>query len=336
MAHDTTTNRTKTLRAPVALTVLAALGLAAICAGASAQTGYPNRPVRLIVPLAAGGGMDTITRALAAKLTEPLGQTVVVDNRGGGGGAVGAELAAAAPPDGYTLLMMSASAVIRPLMYQGSRYDITRDFAAVSQVTTQPYVLTVNPVVPAKSVQELISYAKANPGKLNYASSGQGGIIHLTSELFNRAAGIKTVHVPYKGIGAAYPDILAGNVQMVFASIVSVLPHLKAQRLRSLAVSGARRAKNLPDVPTMNEAGVKGFAVANWYGLVAPARTPQPIVARLNRDVVKVIHDPDLNQRYAADGAEGVGSTPQQFAAHIKAENDKWGKLIRETGIKGD
>ncbi|HEV7800112.1 MAG TPA: tripartite tricarboxylate transporter substrate-binding protein, partial [Burkholderiales bacterium] len=247
-----------------------------------------------------------------------------------------AELAASAPPDGYTFLMMSASAVIRPLMYEGTRYNIVRDFSAISQVTTQPYVLTVNPAVPAKSVQELIAYAKANPGKLNYASSGQGSIIHLTSELFNRAVGIKTVHVPYKGIGAAYPDILANNVQMVFASIVSVLPHLKAQRLRALAVTGGRRAKGLPEVPTASEAGAKGFVVANWYGLVAPARTPPAITERVSRDIVKVVNDPDLAQRYAADGAEGVGSTPPQFAAHIKAENDKWGKLIRETGIRGD
>jgi tripartite-type tricarboxylate transporter receptor subunit TctC len=221
-------------------------------------------------------------------------------------------------------------------MYQGSRYNVARDFTAVSQVTTQPYVLTVNPAVPAKTVQELIGYAKTNPGKINYASSGQGSIIHLTTELFNRAAGIKTVHVPYKGIGAAYPDILANNVQMVFASIVSVLPHVKAQRLRALAVSGSRRSKSLPEVPTISEGGVKGFAVANWYGLVAPAKTPAAIVEHLNRDVVRVVHDPELAQRYAADGAEGVGSTPQQFAAHIKAESEKWGKLIKETGIRGD
>jgi tripartite-type tricarboxylate transporter receptor subunit TctC len=313
-----------------------ALLLGTLATGAAAQGTYPQRPVRLIVPLAAGGGMDTITRALAARLTESMGQTVVIDNRGGGGGTVGAELAASAPPDGYTLLMMSATAVIRPLMYENTRYDIARDFVAISQVTSQPYVLTVNPAVPAKSLQDLISFAKTNPGKLNYASAGQGSIIHLTNELFNRVAGVKTVHVPYKGIGAAYPDILANNVQMVFASIVSVLPHLKGQRLRAVAVTGPSRSKSIPEVPTANEAGAKGFVVTNWYGLVAPARTPQPIVERLNRDVMKVVHDPELAQRYAADGAEGVGSTPQQFASHIKAEHDKWAKLIKETGIRGD
>ena len=321
---------------PLMTRALAALALACTAGAAGAQANYPQRPVRLIVPLAAGGAMDTVTRALAQKLTEAMGQSFVVDNRGGGGGAVGAELAAAAPPDGYTLLMMSASAVIRPLMYEGSRYNIARDFIAISQVTTQPYVLTVHPSVPAKSMQELVAYAKTNPGKLNYASAGQGSIIHLTTELFNRAVQIKAVHVPYKGIGAAYPDLLAGNVQMVFASIVSVLPHLKTQKLRALAMTGPSRSKSLPDVPTASEAGAKGFAVTNWYGLVAPTRTAPAIVERLNREVVKVVHHPDLAQRYAADGAEGVGSTPQQFAAHIKAENEKWGKLIRETGIKGD
>ena len=313
-----------------------ALVLAGASTGAWSQAGYPQRPVRVIVPLAAGGAMDTVTRALAQKLTDALGQSFVVDNRGGGGGSVGAELAAAAPPDGYTLLMMSASAVIRPLMYEGSRYDIARDFTAISQVTSQPYVLTLNPAVPAKSMQELVAYAKANPGKLNYASSGQGSIIHLTTELFNRAVAIKTVHVPYKGIGAAYPDLLANNVQMVFASIVSVLPHLKTQRLRALAISGPSRSKSLPDVPTVSEAGARGFVVTNWYGLVAPTRTPATLLERLNRETVKVVHHPDLAQRYAADGAEGVGSTAPQFAALIRAENDKWGRLIRETGLRGD
>ena len=314
----------------------AAAVLVAATGAAFAQAGYPQRPVRVIVPLAAGGSMDTVTRALAQKLTDAMGQSFVVDNRGGGGGAVGAELAAAAPPDGYTLLMMSASAVIRPLMYEGSRYNIARDFTAISQVTSQPYLLTVHPSVPSKSMQELVAYAKANPGKINYASSGQGSIIHLTTELFNRAVAIKTVHVPYKGIGAAYPDLLANNVQMVFASIVSVLPHVKTQRLRALAISGPARSKIVPDVPTVSEAGAKGFAVTNWYGLVAPTRTPQPILDRLSRETIKVVHHPDLAQRYAADGAEGVGSTPQQFASHVKAENDKWGRLVRETGIKGD
>ena len=316
--------------------IIAAALLAACTTFAAAQGNYPERPIRLLVPLAPGGGMDTIARALSLKLTEGLGQSVVIDNRGGGGGTVGTELAASAPPDGYTIMMMSTTAVIRPLMYANTRYDLARDFAAISQVTTNPYVLAINPSVPAKSVQDLIAYAKANPGKLNYASAGQGSLIHLASELFNIAAGIKTVHVPYKGIGASYPDLLANHVQMVFASIVSIQPHLRTQRMRALAVTAPQRAKSMPDVPTVAESGVKGFVVTQWYGLLAPARTPRPIVDRLNREVVKVIHDPDLAQRFASDGAEGVSSTPQQFAAHLKAEHAKWSKVIKETGIRGD
>jgi len=297
---------------------------------------YPTKPVRFIVPLAAGGGMDTVARGLAQKLGESLGQAIVVDNRGGGGGSIGAEMAVAAAPDGYTVIMMSATAVIRPLMYQKTGYDLARDFVPVSQVTAQPYVLTVHPSLPIKSVRELVAYAKANPAKLNYASAGQGSLIHLASELFNSTAGIKTVHVPYKGIGAAYPDLIAGHVQMVFASIVSVQPHVRAQRLRALAVSSAQRAKAQPDWPTVAEAGIPGYAVTQWYGVFVPARTPRAIVERLNREIVKTVHEPDLTGRFAADGAEAVGSARQEFAAHIRAEHDKWSKVIRATGIKGD
>ena len=310
------------------------LGALAAQAQDSKQT-YPTRPIRFIVPLAAGGGMDTVTRALALKLSDQLGQSVVVDNRGGGGGSVGADLAMQSASDGYTIIMMSATAVIHPLMYR-SRYELQRDFIPVSQVTTQPYVLVVNPGVPAKSVQELVAYAKANPGQLNYASAGQGSLIHLASELFNSAAGIKTVHVPYKGIGAAYPDVFAGNVQMIFASIVSAQPHIRAQRLRALAVTGASRATTQPDLPTVAESGVKGYAVTQWYGVFAPVKTPRAVVDRLNKEIVGAAQHPELAKRFASDGAEAVGSSREQFAAHVKAETGKWTKVIKETGIRGD
>jgi len=198
-------------------------------------------------------------------------------------------------------------------------------------------VLTANPSVPVKSTRELIAYAKANPGKLNYASAGQGSLIHLTTELFNLSAGVKTTHVPYKGIGAAYPDLIAGHVQMVFASIVSVQPHVRSNRLRALAVSSAKRAKAQPDWPTVAESGgLKGFGVTQWYGTFAPAGTPRAIVDRLNREIVKAAHDPELASRFAADGAEAAGSSQQAFAAHVKEENEKWSRVIRDTGIKGD
>ncbi len=302
---------------------------------APAQT-YPSRPVRLMVPLAPGGGMDTIARGIAQKLTEGLGQSVVVDNRGGGGGAIAAELVARSAPDGYTLIMLSSTSVIHPIMYKGARYDVFRDFAPVSQATTQPYIIVVHPALPIRTVAELIAYAKANPDKLNYASSGSGSLIHLTGELFKSLTGISMVHVPYKGIGAAYPDLIAGQIQLTFASIISGLPQIRAQRLRAVAVTGAQRAKSAPDVPTVAEAGVPGFAVMNWYGVLAPAGTPRPLVDRLHREIVKVLRQPEVLARIEHDGAEAVGSSPQQFAAHIKAEHEKWSRVIRQAGIRGE
>ena len=301
---------------------------------AQAQS-YPNRPIRLIVPLAAGGAMDTIARGVGARLADSLGQTIVVDNRGGGGGTIGAELVAAAAPDGYTLIMMSATSVIRPLLYS-ARYEMVRDFAPISQVSAQPYLLVVHPSIPAKTVQELVAYAKASPGKLNYASAGQGSIIHLATELLRVQTGTRMTHVPYKGMGAAYPDLIAGNVQIALASIVSGQPHVRAGRLRGIAVTGPKRSKSSPEFPTLAEAGVKGYAVTNWYGLLAPAKTPRPIVERLHQDVVLVLQQPDVLKRFAADGAEAVDSTPKEFAAHINAESGKWAKVIKEAGIKGE
>ena len=296
---------------------------------------YPTRPIRLIVPLAAGGAMDTIARGVGAKLTDNLGQTVVVDNRGGGGGTVGAGLAKTADADGYTLIMMSATSVIHPLLYK-ARYDITRDFAPISQVTTQPYVIVVNNALPIKSVSDLVAYAKANPAKLNFASSGNGSLIHLTGELFKIATGTNLTHIPYKGIGAAYPDLIAGNIQLTFASIISGLPHIRAQRIRALAVTGAKRAKAAPELPTVAEVGVKGFSVSQWYGVFAPAKTPRAIVDKVHDEIVKALPQPEVGARLAADGAEPVGSTPQDFSAHVREEREKWAKVIKQTGIKGD
>ena len=296
---------------------------------------YPTRPIRLIVPLAAGGAMDTIARGVGAKLTDSLGQTVVVDNRGGGGGTIGAELVAAAAPDGYTLIMMSATSVIRPLLYP-ARYEMFRDFAPISQVSAQPYLLVVHPSIPATTVQELVAYGKANPGKLNYASAGQGSIIHLATELLRVQTGTRMVHVPYKGMGAAYPDLIAGHTQIALGSIVSAQPHVRSGRLRGIAVTSPERAKSSPDIPTIAESGVKGYAVTNWYGVLAPAKTPRPVIERLHREIVAVLQQPDVTKRFAADGAEAVHSTPKVFAAHIKAESQKWSGVIKEAGIKGD
>lgn len=321
------------------MTALATLGaalLAALVAAAPAPAqSYPERPIRLIVPLAAGGAMDTIARALGAKLGEALGYGVVVDNRGGGGGTIGAEFAAAAAPDGHTLIMVSATSVIRPLLYP-ARYDLARDFAPVSQVSAQPYLLVVHPSVPAKSFSEFVALARSNPGQFNYASAGQGSIIHLATELLNQRSGMRTVHVPYKGMGAAYPDLLAGHVQFALGSIVSSQPHARAGRLRALAVTSPQRSSSSPEVPTIAESGIPGYAVTNWYGVLAPARTPRNRIERLHREIAAVLRQPDTIKRFSADGAEAVGSTPAQFRAHLEAEIRTWTQVVRSAGIKGD
>ena len=310
-----------------------ALALAACTAATAAD--YPSRPIRLVVPLAPAGGMDTIARGIAIKLTEYLGQSVVIDNRSGGGGVIGVELVAHSAADGHTLLMMSSTAAIYPLMYKAP-YDLMRDFTAVTQVTVQPYVIVINPAVPVKSVAELIAYSKANPGKLNFASSGNGSLIHLMTELFKSMTGAQMVHVPYRGVGAAYPDLLGGHIQLVFASSISAMPLIQAQRLRALAVTGAKRAKALPELPTVIEAGVPGFVVNQWYGVLAAAGTPKAIVERLNREINKTLQVPEVLARFAADGAEAAGGSPQQLAAHIKAESEKWARVIKQAGIHGE
>ena len=308
---------------------------ATLCAAQVQAQEYPTRPIRLIVPLAPAGGMDTIARGIAQKLTESLGQSVVVDNRSGGGGVIGVETVAHSTPDGYTLLMMSATALIYPLMYK-AKYDIARDFAPIVQVTTQPYVIVVNPNVPVKSVAELIAYAKANPSKLNFASSGNGSLIHLMTELFKSSTGAQMTHVPYRGIGAAYPDLLGGQIQLIFASSISAMQLIHAGRLRALAVTGAKRAKALPELPTVIEAGVPGFVVNQWYALLSSTGTPRAITERLNRDTNKALTYPDVIARFTADGAEAAGGTSQMLAAHIKSEREKWAKVIKDAGIRGE
>ncbi|MGH8620997.1 MAG: Bug family tripartite tricarboxylate transporter substrate binding protein, partial [Burkholderiales bacterium] len=277
---------------------------------------YPTRPLRVLVPLAPGGGMDTVTRALAQGLTDSLGQTVVVDNRPGAGSQVALEILSEAAPDGHTLMMLSATTVIYPMLYQ-SRFDIVRDFAPVSQVTAQGYALVVHPSLPAHSVLELVKHARANPGKLNYASSGIGSPIHMTTELFQIATGTQMVHIPYKGLGAAYTDLVGGRVDLSFATIISSQPHIRAGRLRVLAVSPPKRAPALPDTPTLIEAGVPGVAVVNWYGLIAPRGTSKAVLERVATETIKAVQGPEMKKRLVADGSEGVGTRPAEFAAHI-------------------
>ena len=311
------------------------LGLMNLATGFACGQNYPYKPLRLVVPFAPGGGVDIVARGIAQKLTESLGRTVIVDNRSGAGGSLGAELTVHAAPDGYTFMLATASLITNALLYRVP-YDPARDFDAITQVTAQSSVLITIPSVPAKTPSELIAYAKANPGRLNYASPGNGGLIHLTGELFQSMTGTHLVHVPYKGASAAYPDILAGRIQVAFPSIISVLPYLKSGKVRALAVTSRTRVYSLPEVPTLSESGVPGFDVTNWYGLLAPAGTPRAVIERLQRDTAALLKQPDVIARIAADGSEPVGSTSAQFTAHIRREIEKWGKVVRQAGITGE
>jgi tripartite-type tricarboxylate transporter receptor subunit TctC len=310
-----------------------ALLCAALAVDTNAAQSYPNRPVRILVPLAAGGGMDAVTRSLGQSLSDAFSQSVVVDNRPGAGSQVSLGILADAAPDGHTLMMLSATTVIHPLLY-GSKFDILRDFAPVSQVTAQGYALVVHPSLPAKTVPELVKYARANPGKLNYSSSGIGSPIHMSTELFQIETGTKMIHIPYKGMGAAYADLVGGRINLSFATIISSQPHVRSGRLRVLAVTPPKRAPALPDVPTLIETGVK-VAVVNFYGLIAPKNTPKAVINRVAAETVKAVRSPEMAKRLIADGSEGVGNSPAEFAKVIRDEHDQWARVIKQAGIKG-
>ena len=306
-----------------------------VFAQADPAADFPSRPIRLIVPFAPGGGTDIVARTVGQKLTEAWRQPVVVENRAGGNGTIGANAVAKSPPDGYTLSMITSSHSVN-VSLQGNQhpYDLLKDFAPISQVTRQPYVLVANPKMPAKSVEELIALARSKPGKLTYGSSGIGGTSHLSGALLCSLADIDMTHVPYRGGEPAMTDVVAGQIDMLFSTLLQSHGLIKAGKLRALAVTTATRSPALPDLPTMQEAGVPRYEVTPWYGVVAPAGTPPAIVNKLNREIVRIVRLPDVIQKMATDGSEPVGSTPEQFAAHIKSEVEKWRDLIRKTGIR--
>ena len=309
--------------------------LASAVAPAALAQAYPSKPIRFVVPFAPGGGADISARAVAVKLGERLGQQVVVDNRPGAGGNLGTELVARTAPDGYTLLWASSGYGANPSLYKLS-YDPVTGFEPVTLVTQQPFLFVVNPAVPAKTVKEFIAYAKANPGKLNYLSSGVGGIQHLAVELFKSLAGVDLVHIPYKGGSTGHTDLISNQVQMEFGTILSTLPLLKNGQVRLLAVTTATRSPVLPETPTLAEAGVPGYAVSGWYAMFAPAKTPVAIVTQLNRETVAVLQSPEVRQRFAVDGSMVVASTPPQLAEHVRQDVAKWAKLVREANIRLD
>ena len=296
---------------------------------------YPTKPIRLVVGFAPGGGTDTTARAMSQKLTEALGQQVVVDNRPGAAGNIAAELVSKATPDGYTLLMGTIAALsINPSLYSKLPFDPIKDFAPITQAVDSTNILSLHPSVPANSVKELIALAKAKP--LNYGSSGVGGTGHLAGELFNTMAGVKMTHVPYKGGGPAMIDLVGGQVQLVFATAASAVPQIKGGKIKGIAVTTAKRSALMPNLPTISEAGLPGFDANNWYGVLAPAKTPRPIIMRLNSEIAKVLAMPDVKNFLFNQGLDPAPGTPEQFAAYIKSEMTKWAKVVKASGAKAN
>jgi tripartite-type tricarboxylate transporter receptor subunit TctC len=314
-------------------TFLSTAALAAAPGLGLAQGGYPSRPIRLVVGFAPGGSADMAARLVAVGLSAELGQPVIVDNRTGAGGNIGSEAVVRAAPDGYTLLMAAAAQiVINPALYPKMGFNPLKDLAPVSLVQNEHNLMVVHPSVPARNLKEFIAYAKANPDKVTFASPGNGSPAHLAGELMNQMAGLKMVHVPYRGTGPALSDLLAGNVTLAIDNMPPYLPQVKSGKLRALGVASPERAKAAPDIPTIAEAGLPGYAVSAWKGLMAPAGTPRPVIDRLHAAVVKILAAPDVQKRMTEMGAEPVGDTPAQFGAFLQAESRKWSALVKSTG----
>ena len=314
--------------------LIATLFTMAFCAAAHAQDDYPNRPVRIIVPFAPGGSTDVVARVLADKLGAELKQSFIVENRAGAGGNIGADVVAKSPPDGYMLLMGTTGVLaINRYLYKDMSFDPDRDLAPVSYTSLITNILVVNPQVPVKTVPELLALARAKPGALTFASSGAGSSTHLSAELFKSMAGVDILHVPYKGSSQALIDVMAGQVTMLFDNAPSSIPFIEQGKLRAIAVTSTKRLPNLPDVPTIDEAGVKGYESLSWSGIMAPAGTPRRVIDRLNAAIEKILRDPEVKQRFAGLGVEPVGGPPEAFARHIRAESEKWSRVVKTANI---
>jgi len=318
---------------------------AAMLAGAAATIAhaqqsapaYPIRPVKMVMPFPAGGPTDILGRLLAQKLLESWGQNVIVDNRAGGGGQIGAIVAAKAPPDGYTLFLGGITTLaIAPFVQKSIQYDPLRDFQAVTQTTISPLMLMTHPSLPVKTVKEFIALAKARPGQINYASSGPGGSGHLAGELFKSTTSTNLVHVPYRGAPPALNDLVAGQVQVMFGTMLAAVPHVRSGKVRAIAVTGPKRSIAVPEVPTFTEAGLPSYDASSWNGILVPTGTPAAIVSRLNAELVKILHTPNVLDRLEGDGPIPVGNSPEQFTAYIKAEQAKWAKVVREAHVRID
>ena len=322
---------------PAVAAALCVASVGAIPYAVAQSTGsYPQRPIRMVLPASPGGPVDVIARAVGTGLADALGQPIVMDNRAGAGGIIGTEIVARAVPDGYTLLFThSGPLAIEPALHSKLSYDPLKDFAPVSLVAASPYALIVNPAVPAKSVPELVALAKSQPGKLHYASGGIGTGLHMAAELFNLAAGVKIVHVPYKGAGPGMTALMGGEVEMMFNGVSSALPHVKTGRLRALAISSTQRSPLLPDLPTVAESGVN-FDASGWYALVAPARTPNAVAAKLHASLLRSLRAPEMKERLAAQGIDVIASTQDELAKRLREEVDKWRKVVKAAGLNVD
>ncbi|MCC7485595.1 MAG: tripartite tricarboxylate transporter substrate binding protein [Burkholderiales bacterium] len=317
------------------LRTLAALLLGVIPAPAAWAQAYPAKPIRLIIPFPPGGSNDIVGRMVGAQLGQRLGQQVIVDNRGGAGGVIGTEAAARSQPDGYTLLIVSIAYAYNPSLYK-LNFDPVKSLAAISLLGSGPNALAVHPSLPVKSARELIALAKAKPGELLYASAGVGTFQHLGSELFRMMAGIKLVHVPFKGGGPATVDVISGNTQISIGSLIQTLPHIRSGRLKALGTGGAKRVAALPDVPTISESGLPGYEANNWWGMMAPAGTPAAVLKRLSEELAAIVNSPETQKRFSAEGAESRSMSPEAFTKYIASEMTKWSKVVREAGIKAE
>lgn len=320
-------------RRTLTLAAASALGLLALTPLAAQAQAFPTKAITIVVPFSAGGTTDILARVLGQFISKDLGQPVIIDNRAGAGGNIGTQLVARAAPDGYTILMGTVGThAINQSLYPKLAFDPIKDFAPLTRVALVPNLLVANPAQPFKTVKELMAYAKANPGKVTFGSSGSGTSIHLSGELFKQMAGVDLQHVAYKGSAPAVNDLLGNHIAIMFDNMPSAISHVKAGKLRPLAVTTAQRSPALPDVPTVAEAGVPGYEATSWFGLLAPAKTPAPVVAKLNAAILKALADPDVKNKLLEQGAEPAGETPAQFAAFIASETVKWGKIVKQSG----
>ena len=318
------------------LCIAAMVGVSNLVIAAESATNYPTKPIRLVVPWPPGGGTDVFARVIGQKLSERVGYNVVIDNRPGAAGNIGAEMVAKSPPDGYTIMLATITLATNPSMYKALSFDPIKDFAPITLVAGVPHVLVVSPSLPVNSVKDLIALAKAEPGKLNYASAGNGSPFHLAAELFKLLTGTTIVHVPYQGGGPAITAVIGGQVQLTFGNLLAVLPLVKSGKLKALGVTGATRSSAAPDLPTIAEEGVRGYDFSSWFGFFAPAATPKETVVKLNQEIVRILNTPEMKQRLTQDGADVVASTSQEFSAYLLAETRKWAQVIKQAGIRAD